>query len=231
MSKTILTLLSLSLSLNASILIVKNQNGTITKSKTLTHKKNLFLTQKDREWDINALYRELFAQKIKAMRAKEAKERMERIAKAQEEAKAKGVEYKISAVDKAKLLEDAKYFKGGKYVWGGTNPEGFDCSGYVQYLYKKQNIDLPRTAYSQSKLGTTVAFNRLQKGDLVFFLTDKSRGIPITHVGIYIGEGKFIHAADKTRGVIVSPIMYGSYRKNFVTAKRLVQFKTEVSSS
>jgi cell wall-associated NlpC family hydrolase len=98
----------------------------------------------------------------------------------------------------------------------------------VQYLYKKQNIDLPRTAYSQSKLGQEVALNRLEKGDLVFFLTDKSRGVPITHVGIYIGEGKFIHAADKTRGVVISSIMYGSYRKTFVTAKRLVEFKTQV---
>lgn len=227
MKKTLFVLLGLSFMLNASILIVKNPNGTVTKSKTLSHQKNLFLTQKDREWDINALYRELFAQKIKAMRAKEAKQRALRIAKAQEEAKAKGEEYKISAIDKAKLVEDAKYFQGGKYVWGGTNPEGFDCSGYVQFLYKKQNIDLPRTAYSQSKLGTTVAFNRLQKGDLVFFLTDKSRGIPITHVGIYMGEGKFIHAADKTRGVIISPIMYGSYRKNFVTAKRLIEMPTK----
>jgi len=230
MQKIPLTLLGLSLLLNASLLIVKNPNGTVTKSKALTHQKNLFLVQKDREWDINALYRELFDEKIKAMRAKEARDRLERIAKAQEEAKAKGVEYKISAVDRAKLLEDANYFRGGKYVWGGTTPQGFDCSGYVQYLYKKQNIDLPRTAYSQSKLGQSVALNRLEKGDLVFFLTDKSRGVPITHVGIYIGEGKFIHAADKTRGVVISPILYGSYRKTFVTAKRLVEFKTQVAS-
>jgi len=221
-------MISISLALNASILIVKNKNGKVTKTKTLKHKKNLYLTQKDKEWNINALYREIFAQKIKAMRAKEARERVERIAKAQKEAKAKGVEYKISAVDKQKLLEDAKYYHGGKYVWGGTTPQGFDCSGYVQYLYKKQNIDIPRTAYSQSKLGKTIPLNRLQKGDLVFFLTDKSRGIPITHVGIYIGEGKFIHAADKQRGVIVSSIMYGSYRNAFVTAKRLLKHTQKV---
>jgi len=221
-------MISLSLALNASILIVKNKQGKVTKTKTLEHKKNLYLTQDDKEWNINALYREIFAQKIRAMRAKEARDRAQRIAKAQKEAKAKGVEYKISAVDKKKLLEDAQYYQGGKYVWGGTTPKGFDCSGYVQYLYKKQNIDIPRTAYSQSKLGQTIALNRLQKGDLVFFLTDKSRGLPITHVGIYIGGGKFIHAADKRRGVIVSSIMYGTYRNAFVTAKRLLKHTQKV---
>jgi len=225
MTKITSLLLSVTLTLNASILIVKNKNGKITKTKSIKHKKNLFLTQKDTEWNIYALYQEIFAEKIKAMKAKEAKERAERITKAQKAAKAQGKEYKISAVDQAKLLEDAKYYKGGKYVWGGTSPQGFDCSGYVQYLYKKQNIELPRTAYSQSKLGKTIPLNRLQKGDLVFFLTDRSRGLPITHVGIYIGEGKFIHAADKTRGVIISPIMYGSYHNSFVTAKRIVPDK------
>lgn len=229
MPKILLVVLSLSLSLHASILIIKNKNGKITKKHTLKHKKNLFLTQKDREWDINALYRELFSQKIKAMRAKEARTRALRIAKAQKEAKAKGLEYKISPVDRAKLLEDAKYYKGGKYVWGGTTPKGFDCSGYVQYLYKKQNISLPRTAYSQSKIGKTVALNQIKKGDLLFFLTDRSRGLPITHVGIYIGDGKFIHAADRRRGIVISPITHGSYRQAFVVAKRVVKDKAQTN--
>ncbi|PTB83656.1 hypothetical protein C9926_01800, partial [Sulfurovum lithotrophicum] len=124
-------------------------------------------------------------------------------------------------LDKQKLLEDAKYFKGGKYVWGGTTPEGFDCSGYVQYLYKKHNINLPRTAWAQSKKGLDIKKDDLQKGDLVFFLTDKKRGIPVTHVGIYIGNGNFIHAASKKKGIIISPITHGSYAKCFVSAKRV----------
>jgi len=226
MYKILLIFLGISLSLHASLLIVKNKNGHISKTKTLEHKKNLFLTQEDREWDINALYRELFSQKIKAMRAKEARDRILRIAKAKKEAKAKGIKYQISAIDRKKLLEDARYYKGGKYVWGGTSPKGFDCSGYVQYLYKKQKIILPRTAYSQSKVGQTVPLNKLKKGDLLFFLTDRSRGIPITHVGIYLGDGKFIHAADRRRGIVISPITHGSYRNAFVTAKRVVKQKS-----
>ena len=132
-----------------------------------------------------------------------------------------GKTYQVSEIDKQKLLEDAKYFKGGKYVWGGTTPEGFDCSGYVQYLYKKHNINLPRTAWAQSKKGQIVKRNNLQKGDLLFFLTDKKRGIPITHVGIYIGDGNFIHAASKDKGIIISPLTHGSYAKTFVSARRV----------
>lgn len=208
---------------NASLLIIKNQNGKTLKQKEITHKSNLFLSQKDTEWDIQAIYNQLYADSIKAHKVKEAKDRLARIQKEIKKAQKKGIRYKLNPIDKAKLLKDAKYYKGGRYVWGGTTPKGFDCSGYVQYLYKKHNIILPRTAYSQSKIGQEVQLNNLKKGDLLFFLTDRSRGIPITHVGIYIGDGNFIHAASKKLGVMVSPITYGSYRKNFVVAKRVIK--------
>ena len=61
----------------------------------------------------------------------------------------------------------------------------------------------------------------LQKGDLLFFLTDKKRGIPVTHVGIYIGNGNFIHAASKDKGIIISPLTHGKYAKTFVSARRV----------
>ena len=139
-----------------------------------------------------------------------------------QEAKKAGKAYHLSSTDRKKLLEDAKYFKGGKYVWGGTTPQGFDCSGYVQYLYKKHNINLPRTAWAQSKKGQNVGKNELEKGDLIFFLTDKKRGIPVTHVGIYLGNGQFIHAASKKKGIIISPIHSGYYSNKFVSAKRVI---------
>ncbi len=208
--------------INASLLVVKDKRGNIVSAKAIIHSDdNLFLNQDDREWDIKALYKEIFADVIRVNRAKEAKNRINRIKKEMKEAKAKGIKYKINPVDKAKLLQDAKYYKGGKYIWGGTTPNGFDCSGYVQYLYKKHKIKLPRTAYSQSKIGQTIAFKDIKKGDLLFFLTDKSRGIPITHVGIYLGDGRFIHAASRKEGIIISPITYGSYKRCFVTAKRV----------
>jgi len=114
----------------------------------------------------------------------------------------------------------AKTHLGGKYVWGGTNPNfGADCSGFTQYIYKQQNINLPRTALGQSQVGQRVEPSALQKGDLLFFLTDKKRGIPVTHVGMYLENGKFIHAASQNKGIIISSL--GDYANRFVEAKRV----------
>jgi cell wall-associated NlpC family hydrolase len=207
----------------ANLFTITDQQGKILHSTQIEHTENAFLNQKATEYSLQAIYDELHRAEYLARMAEAARLRAQRIAKAQEEANKVGKTYQISEIDKQKLLEDAKYFKGGKYVWGGTTPEGFDCSGYVQYLYKKHNIDLPRTAWQQSKQGQVVERNELQKGDLLFFLTDKKRGIPITHVGIYIGNGKFIHAASKDKGIIISPLTHGNYAKTFVSARRFVQ--------
>ena len=122
------------------------------------------------------------------------------------------------------LIKYAKKYLGGRYVWGGTKPNGFDCSGYVKYLYAKEGIRLPRTAYAQSKVGKSISRANLKKGDLLFFLTDKKRHIPITHVGIYIGNGKFIHAASRKDGIIISSLSKSKYSKYFVKAKRVISY-------
>jgi len=125
--------------------------------------------------------------------------------------------------NKNAIVNSAKRYLGGKYVWGGTKPNGFDCSGYVKYLYEQQGIELPRTAYEQSKVGLYVTRDELKKGDLLFFLTDKSRHIPITHVGMYIGNDKFIHAASRKKGIIISSLSKSKYSKYFVKAKRIIE--------
>ena len=205
----------------SNLFTITDRNGNVMQSKRLKHKDNAYLNQKATEYSLQAIYDELHRAEYLARKAEAARQRAERIAKAQAEAKKVGKTYQISALDRQKLLEDAKYYKGGKYVWGGTTPEGFDCSGYVQYLYKKHNINLPRTAWAQSKKGLDVEKEDLQKGDLLFFLTDKKRGIPVTHVGIYMGDGNFIHAASKKDGIIISPLTHGSYARTFVSAKRV----------
>ncbi len=215
---TFLCIFSLS---QASLFTITDKKGNVLQSKEMHHTENAYLNQKATEYSLQAIYDELHRAEYLARMAEAARQRTQRITQAQEAAKKVGKTYHISEVDRQKLLEDAKYFKGGKYVWGGTTPEGFDCSGYVQYLYKKHNINLPRTAWAQSKKGTTIGRDKLQKGDLLFFLTDKKRGIPITHVGIYIGNGKFIHAASKKKGIIISPLTHGSYAKTFVSARRI----------
>jgi hypothetical protein len=121
--------------------------------------------------------------------------------------------------DQKEIEELSKKYLGGKYVWGGNTPDGFDCSGYTKYIFAKKGIKLPRTAYEQSKVGDLVV-DDFKKGDLLFFNTDTSRDLPITHVGVYLENGKFIHAANKKEGVIISP--FSKYEKTFVTAKRIL---------
>ncbi len=206
-----------------NIFIMTDAKGNILHSKTLKPTDNACISQKKTEYSFQAMYDELHKAENLARRAAVARERTERIAKAIQKAKKAGKTYQLSNADRKKLLEDAKYFKGGKYVWGGTTPKGFDCSGYVQYLYKKHNVNLPRTAWAQSKKGQNVDISNLEKGDLLFFLTDKKRGIPVTHVGIYLGNGQFIHAASKKKGIIISPIHNGYYSNKFVSAKRVIK--------
>lgn len=135
----------------------------------------------------------------------------------------------LMADKQAEISHLAKKYLGGKYVWGGERPSGFDCSGYTQYIFNKIGINLPRTAYEQSKVGIEVK-GSLQKGDLLFFNTDPSRGIPVTHVGVYLEEGKFIHAASKAKGIIISSLSK-KYQKTYLGAKRLLQPKKGLTSS
>lgn len=130
-----------------------------------------------------------------------------------------------SALDynKENILKNAKQHLGGKYVWGGTHPNGFDCSGYTQYIYEKEGVKIPRTANAQARVGKEVSRFNLKKGDLLFFLTDRSRNIPITHVGIYIGNGNFIHAASKKKGIIITSLDDSKYSLLFVKATRIIQ--------
>jgi len=205
-----------------SLFTITDKKGNVFKCKEIQPGNNACLQQKSTEYSLQAVYDELHRDENLARMAQAARLRASRISNAQEVAKKEGRTYHISERDKQKLLADAKMFKGGRYIWGGTTPKGFDCSGYVQYLYKKNNISLPRTAWAQSQKGEAVEVENLQKGDLLFFLTDKSRGIPVTHVGIYIGHGEFIHAASKKQGIIISPLTHGSYAKKFVSARRVI---------
>ncbi len=107
---------------------------------------------------------------------------------------------------------------GKPYVWGNEGPDSFDCSGLVQYIYKNAlGKNLPRVSYEQSKVGKAVSREDLQPGDLVFFDTmNKGR---VSHVGIYIGNNEFIHAANSKKGVIKSTLT-GYYDKKFINARR-----------
>ena len=118
------------------------------------------------------------------------------------------------------LADKALSYVGHKYVYGGTSPSGFDCSGLVYYVYKSYVNNLPRGATKQSQIGTYVEKENLQKGDLVFF-GNYGSGV-VEHVGIYIGNGNFVHAANSKRGVVVDTLMSGYYNTNYIVAKRVI---------
>ena len=119
------------------------------------------------------------------------------------------------------IVAEAKKYLGKRYVYGGASPAGFDCSGFTMYIFKKFGVTLSHSATAQSKVGTTIPKNQLQPGDIVFF-SDYKTYKGIGHCGIYIGEGKFIHASTESTGVITSSLNGGSYVKRYVTAKRMI---------
>ena len=120
----------------------------------------------------------------------------------------------------ANITRTAQQFKGWPYVWGGTSPKsGFDCSGLVQYVYAKWGIYLPRCASEQVNKGVPVKFDDLQAGDLVFFKNTYKRGL--SHVGIFVGDGWFIHASSARTGVILSRLDSGYHKAHWYGARRL----------
>ncbi|MFZ5986279.1 MAG: SH3 domain-containing protein [Bacillota bacterium] len=117
----------------------------------------------------------------------------------------------------------AKKFLGVRYVYGGSSPSGFDCSGYVKYVFDHFGVKLERVAASQAKQGKWVSKANLVPGDLVFFDTNGGHN-HINHVGIYIGDGKFIHASSgrSNKRVVISDITSGFYATNYMTARKVL---------
>ena len=117
------------------------------------------------------------------------------------------------------VLQRAFALLGTPYRWGGSSPDaGFDCSGLVGYVFRSIGIDLPRVSRAMADEGTKVASrDALAEGDLVFF---GKRG-HIDHVGIYVGEGKFVHAPRTGRDVTVSSLTSGYWAQKYLEARRL----------
>ncbi|MGH4051719.1 MAG: SH3 domain-containing protein [Clostridium sp.] len=131
------------------------------------------------------------------------------------------------------LIAQANSFLGTPYLWGGTTPAkfnnagkyvsgGFDCSGLVQYIYKNIGINLPRVTMDQINMGVSIRKNNLQKGDLLFFSTNPSDPYQASHVGIYIGNNRFIQSPKTGYNIKISELT-GYYEDNFIVGKRIVK--------
>ncbi|RYG48593.1 NlpC/P60 family protein, partial [bacterium] len=113
----------------------------------------------------------------------------------------------------------AQTWRGVRYSYGAMSRRATDCSGFTSQVFKSVGVKLPRTSREQSGVGSKVGKGSLSAGDLVFFHT--TRGKRISHVGIYMGGGKFIHASSGGGKVMVSNLNEGYYRNRFVTARRI----------
>jgi cell wall-associated NlpC family hydrolase len=118
-------------------------------------------------------------------------------------------------------VQMAMSFLGVPYRLGGSGRNGIDCAGLVRAADDGLGLVLPRTAAGQFHQGVEISLGELQPGDLIFFRDTYKRGI--SHVGIYIGEGKFVHAASTKRGVVVTSLSRPYYLSRFAGARRLVE--------
>ena len=113
----------------------------------------------------------------------------------------------------------AKSLLGTDYQYGANGPYQYDCSSFTKYVFSKNGITLPRVSKDQAKVGKYVRANELQKGDLIFFNSKKSS--KVSHVGIYLGRGSFIHASSAKDQVTISNLNSNYYSKHFKWGRRV----------
>lgn len=119
---------------------------------------------------------------------------------------------------RSEIVKTAKQYIGLPYRWGGESPQtGFDCSGLTMVVYQLNGLDLPRSSRQQWKAGVPVKRGQLERGDLVFFAT--SGGRRVSHVGIYTGNGKFLHAPRRGRNIEIVSMSNSYYKKRYLGAR------------
>ncbi len=118
------------------------------------------------------------------------------------------------------IIQEARGLLNASYQYGAEGPERFDCSGFTRFVFKQKGYDLPRTSSAQAAYGSAVSRSNLRKGDLVFFRTG---GGGISHVAIYIGNGKLIHATNPRSDVTISSLSEPYWSERYVSARRVIR--------
>ena len=124
----------------------------------------------------------------------------------------------VNSADGGLIISTAKKYIGTPYVFGGTTPDGFDCSGFIQYIFKKVGYNVPRLADEQYQLGHSAKVSQLDEGDLVFFETYMEGP---SHVGIYVGNGEFLHVSS-SRGVKIDSLDNEYWSPRFIGARKII---------
>ena len=130
----------------------------------------------------------------------------------------------VNLTETNKIEDDARQFLGRRYVWAANGPNCFDCSGFTRYVYKLYGLNIPRHSGNQAGVGIKVAYNDLKKGDLVFFDTERHKTGKVNHVGIYLEDGKFIHASSGNKKVVITNFEKKRYYKSrFLWGRRIIK--------
>lgn len=127
--------------------------------------------------------------------------------------------YTARTIKVDRVMQTAKSLQGVPYVWGGSAPSGFDCSGFTQYVMARNRVTIPRTAALQYQQGIWVEKSRLWPGDFIFFSTYAPGA---SHVGIYLGSGQFIHASSGAGKIVISQLSNTYYTQHYLGAKRML---------
>ena len=144
-------------------------------------------------------------------------------------ARAARIDAQTTALHSGNVVQAAYAFRGSRYVMGGTSRSGFDCSGFVRYILGATNgVALPRTATEQYYHGSKIPDGLLKPGDLVFFKNTYKRGI--SHVGIYVGGGEFVHAANSHKGVRMDHLSDRYYQSHYAGARRVLPAQMRVAA-